>query len=263
MSAVVDYQPGESFVHKLHPLTKMAWALAVLILSLLYTDYRFAAAVLLFVLGTALIGGVLPALSRVLKGLVVFAFILFLIQVFFYDDGKVFFYVLPVGPGYLPVTDRGISLGIAIGIRMLTIVTSFLVVLATTRTRDIMVALVEKVKIPGDIAFMILTAIRFIPTFLNDLKQISDAQKARALVLEGWNPARKIKAYIPLAIPLVLMSLKKAQQMVLAMETRGYGIGPRSHLYELKTGAGDAGTLVLLACLVALGVVLRIKGMGI
>lgn len=262
MAVVVEYRQTNSPVHNLNPLTKMAWALAVLVFSIMFNDYRFLAGVLTSVLAVALLGEVTLPILKLYKGLLIFALILFIIQVTFYDEGRYLFPLIPLGQGYLRVTDVGIYLGISTALRMLTIVTSFLVFLATTRTQDILNALVEKAKVPYDIAFMILTSIRFIPTFLTDLKQISDAQKARGFVLEGWNPVKKIKAYLPLAVPLVLMSLRKAQQMVLSMETRGYGVGQRSHLRELHVSYRDFIALALIITMLAVGVYLRLNGFG-
>lgn len=263
MSVVIEYQRADSFVHHLNPLTKMVWALAVMTISILFTDYVALAVLLGIILGAALLGKVMPAVAKAYKGLVIFAFILLLIQVFFYREGYTVFHLLPIGEGYLSVTDQGLKFGLSMALRMLVIVTSFLIVLTTTRTQDMMAVLVEKVKLPNDIAMMILMSIRFIPSFLGDLKQISDAQKARAFVLEGWNPIKKLKGYFPIAIPLVLMSLRKAQQMVLAMETRGYGAGPRSYLRQLSWGYRDGISFAVILVGLGMGIVLRIQGIGI
>lgn len=263
MSDILEYQPGVSTIHGLHPLTKLGWALVILVLSLLFTDWIFVAAILASVWLVAFWAGVFPVLARSFKGLLIFAFILFAIQVFFYNEGRLYFYLLPFAHGYLPVTEHGVFLGLAMGLRMLTIVSSYLVFLSVTRTRDLLTALVEKVKLPNDVAFMILSALRFIPSFLNDLKNIADAQKARAFVLEGNNPIRKVKAYLPIAVPLVLMSLKKAERLALAMEARGYGHGTPTHLYEARAGLPDVAAVVILVFMVVMGLLLRLQGFGL
>lgn len=262
MSVVVEYLPVESFVHSLNPLTKIFGALSILIVSLLFTNPLYLAGVFVVVVSLAGVARVLQALAGSLKGLFIFAFILFFLEVLFYNEGAVYFHLIPIGGGYLSVTQAGVLLGIAMGLRMLTIVTSFLLFLATTRTQDFLTTLVETLKVSADMAFMILTSIRFIPTFLQELKQISDAQRSRAFVNEGWNPVRKVKAYLPIAVPLVLMSLKKTQQMVLAMETRGYGLGPRSHLRELTIKRTDKITMLFLVSLICVGILIRVKGYG-
>lgn len=262
MAGVVEYQPKDSPLHRLNPLAKMAWAFLVLALSMIYTDYRYLAGVFFSVLLMALLGGVFREVSRLFKGLFTFAFILFLMQVLFLHTGTELFKLIPLGRGYLAVTDGGVSFGLAMAFRMLSVVVSFLVFLTTTRTQDMLNTLVEKLRAPYDFAFMVLTAIRFIPTFLAELKQISDAQKARAFVVEGWNPATKVKAYLPIAVPLVLSSLKKARQMALAMETRGYGAGERTHLRELFIKGSDIAFIALNILILAAGIAVRAAGYG-
>ncbi|HEX3011959.1 MAG TPA: energy-coupling factor transporter transmembrane component T [Syntrophomonadaceae bacterium] len=263
MAGVIEYTAKDTFIHKLNPLSKMAWALLILVLSVIYTDFRCLLGLFLSVLLVALLGKVFKEIAGVFKGLAVFAFILFLMQILFYQPGEVIFTLLPMGKGYLPITDRGILLGIAMAFRMLAVIVSFMVFLSTTRTQDIFNALVEKAGIPYDFSFMVLTAIRFIPTFLNELNQISDAQKARAFVVESRNPIKKVKAYLALAVPLVLFSLKKARQTAIAMETRGYGAGKRTYFTELNMGLQDFIAIGAIILVLAMGITLRISGFGI
>ncbi|MEN6327251.1 MAG: energy-coupling factor transporter transmembrane component T [Syntrophomonas sp.] len=263
MAGVIEYANKETVIHKLNPLSKMAWAILILVLSVIYTDYRYLAGLFLSVILVAFLGKVFDEIAGVFKGLAIFAFILFLMQILFYQPGNVVLTLLPIGKGYLPITDQGILLGVAMAFRMLAVIVSFMVFLSTTRTQDILNALVERARIPYDFSFMVLTAIRFIPTFLNELNQISDAQKARAYVTESWNPVKKIKAYLPLAVPLVLLSLKKARQMAIAMETRGYGAGKRTYFTELSMGAQDFIVIGALFLALATGITLRVIGFGI
>lgn len=262
MAGVIEYAVKDTFIHKLNPLSKMAWALLILVLSVIYTDYRYLAGLFVSVLMVAWLGRVFKEIAGLFKGLAIFAFILFIMQVLFYQSGTVILILLPIGKGYLPVTDQGILLGMAMAFRMLAVIVSFMVFLTTTRTQDILNALVEKAKIPYDFSFMVLTAIRFIPTFLNELNQISDAQKARAFVVESWNPVKKVKAYLPLAVPLVMLSLKKARQMAIAMETRGYGAGKRTYFTELSLGSQDFAIMGAIFLVMAMGIAIRVAGYG-
>jgi energy-coupling factor transport system permease protein len=83
----------------------------------------------------------------------------------FYDQGNVLFHIIPFYDK-LPVTDYGLLTGVAMAARMMAIVLSFLVLLSTTRIQDLVFTMVEKFKVPYDYAFMFMTALRFIPTFL-------------------------------------------------------------------------------------------------
>jgi energy-coupling factor transport system permease protein len=262
LAAVAEYISRNSPIHRLNPLTKMIWALSILGVGLLFNDYRYLLALLASVLLVAAAAGVLRSLLPAASGLTVFALILLLSQALFYGQGQVLFYLVPVS-NRLAVTGPGLLSGIAMAARMMALVLSFLIFLATTRTRDIVLTLVEKLKVPYDYAFMFMTALRFIPAFFSEVRQVSEAQQARAYAVEGWNPVKKIRAYAPVAVPLVLLSLNKADQLAMAMETRGYSGGLRTCLREAKMGVADYGLSVLLALLLVGSAAARLAGYGL
>lgn len=262
MAAAVEYISKNSPVHRLNALTKIVWALVVLVAALMFNDYRYLLALLASVLMVALVARILGDLRPAALGLFIFALILLLIQSLFYNEGRILFYLIP-GANYIAVTDKGLLSGIAMAARMMTLVLSFMVFLTTTRTQEIVLTLVEKLKIPYDYAFMFMTALRFIPTFLGEVRQVSQAQQARGHALEGFNPIKKIKAYAPVTVPLVLISLNKAEYLAMAMETRGYGGGPRTYLREPRMGNSDYCMIILLFLFFVLVVSLRWVGYGI
>ncbi|MQL51497.1 energy-coupling factor transporter transmembrane protein EcfT [Desulfofundulus thermobenzoicus] len=257
MPGLVDYVPGASLLHRLHPLTKMFWALTVFALAMLFSQVPYLLALLGLVLVFAAAGGVLGVLRPACRGLFIFALVLLLIQALAVGEGRVLFYFLPWIPAW-PVTDGGLLLGVAMGLRMVVIVLSFLVFLATTETREIILVLVEKLRVPYDYAFMLMTAIRFVPTFFAEAHQVREAQQARGYRVEGSNPLQKIKAYAPVAVPLVLLSLRRAEHLAMAMETRGYGCGPRTYLREPRVKGVDYAVWGLLLLLLAAAVLIRL-----
>ncbi len=262
MAAAAEYIHRNSPVHRLNPLTKIFWALLILAVGLLFNDYRYLLSLLASVVIVAAAAGILKNLLPLAVGLSVFALILLLIQALFYNQGQVLFYLNPVN-NVLAVTDLGLLSGVAMAARMMALVLSFLVFLATTRTQDIVLTLVEKLKVPYDYAFMFMTALRFIPTFFGEVRQISEAQQARGHAVEGWNPVKKIKAYVPVAVPLVLLSLNKADQLAMAMETRGYSGGQRTYLREPIMRGVDYSLTAILTLILAFSVAARLTGHGI
>ncbi len=261
MAALIEYLPKDSPVHRLNALTKFFWALFTLGFGLLFNDYRYLLALLASVLLVAALARVLQNLLPVISGLTVFAAMLFLIQTLFYNQGQVLFYLIP-GVDWVPVTFQGLLSGLAMAARMMTIILSFLVFLATTRTQDIVLTLVEKFKIPYDYAFMFLTALRFIPSFLNEVKMVSAAQQARGHAIEGINPFKKIKSYAPVMIPLVLLSINKAENIAMAMETKGYCGGHRTSLRETKMKHADYLLTAALILLLVSSAAARAAGYG-
>jgi len=245
------YNRGESFVHRLSPLTKMLWCAAVLAVGVAFNHPLYLGAVLGTVICVALLGKQGRELARSLSGLGVLSLILFLIQILFYHEGRVVLALVPLGHGYGHVTTDGILFGLAMVFRMNSILLSVFVLLATTQPREIVLALVEKLRVPYDYAFMFTTALRFIPVLLAEARVILAAQETRGCAVSGHNPLRKLKAYIPLAVPLVMISLNKAERLAISLETRAFGSGNRTSYYECRLAAAD-----MLCMVIVVGVLL-------
>lgn len=261
MARVIEYVYRESMIHDLNPLSKLAWALGVMVLALTFNDVYYLLALLSTVVAVALLGKVLKDLASVFKGLTVFAGILVFLQVLFFQGGEVLFYLLP--GQLLPVTGEALYLGLAMGVRMMAVVLSFLIFLATTQFKDIILVLTEKLKLPYDYVFMFMTALRFVPTFMAEAVQIRYAQQVRGCPVDSGNPLQKIKAYVTVALPLVLISLKKAERLAIAMETRGYGSGSRTYYKEPALTKLDMLVVLLILALIMLALFLRIQGYGV
>lgn len=242
-------------------MTKLCWALFILAGGLLFSDYRYLLVLCASVLAVAAAGKVLKDLLPVTAWLAFFALLILLLQALLFNEGQVLFYFYPPAK-VLAITDQGLCSGLAMALRMLTLVLSFLVIVTTTQTRDIILTLVEKLKVPYDYAFMFMTALRFVPTFMGEVRQITEAQQARGYAVEGWNPVKRIKAYAPVAVPLVLISLNKAENLAMAMETRGYGGGRRTYLREPKMRKRDYGLTAILLLLTVGSVAARLAGFG-
>lgn len=259
MSGVADYIAKESPVHRLHPLTKLFWSLAIVSVSFIFQDPIGQMAILASVILVALIGRVLKELIPAFIGLLVIAGIFVLFQIFFISDGRTLFSLIP-GTRFGRITDVGLWTCLAMAGRMIVITASFPVMMATTQIKDLVVALVNSLRIPYAYAFMFVTSLRFIPTFLGEMNQIVQAQCSRGYVTESRNPIRKLFSLAPLAVPLLISSVRKAQRLAVSMETRGFGSGQRSHLHEIRFGTGDLVAFICMAGLGAVAIFIRIKG---
>lgn len=258
MTVANEYIPGNSPIHSMTPLAKIIWTSVVMILALLFNHPLYLLALFFSVLLVAKIAGVLKVLISTLKSLFLFSLILILLQVLFTKEGEVIFYITE----YLPVTKNAVYLGTAMGLRMMAAVLSFLIFLLTTRFKDIIQTLTNNLKLPIDYVFIFMTALRFIPTFLNEIKQVKEAQSCRGCSLDGWNPLVKIKAYAAVALPLVLVSLQKADKLAMAMETRGCGSGPRTCYREQKMSSADLSLVFISILLAVFAVLARLNGYG-
>jgi energy-coupling factor transporter transmembrane protein EcfT len=95
---------------------------------------------------------------------------------------------------------------------------------------------------------MLSIALRFVPILLQDYHRIKEAQKARGAQFRRGSPFSRGKAFVALLTPFVMNALRKADEMALAMEARGYERGPRTYMHELRFRRSDllAGLIVLM-----------------
>ena len=121
--------------------------------------------------------------------------------------------------GPLRITEEGVRAGLALGLRVLAIAaTSAVFVLTTTPTR-LADALVQQARIPARFAYGALAAYQAVPRFATDLLDLRAARRTRGLP-GGWHPR--------VVFGLLVLAIRHADRVALAMDARGFGVGPRS-----------------------------------
>jgi energy-coupling factor transport system permease protein len=263
---MIEYLYKDSPIHRLHPLTKLGFAAAVMIMAMLFTHPLYLLTIIALVMILSFIGKILKASVGYLVTMAFFAAIVLVLQCLFVNKGHVYFTLIPAGwplvGGWLPVSRGGLLFGTAMALRVMAIVSVFPLIITTTQPRDIVMSLVETLKVPYDYAFMFTTALRFIPVIISEVTMIYQAQLSRAYAVEGWNPFKKIKAFAPIAFPIVFIAIEKADRLGLSMELRGYGSGKRTHLRKLAVTPLDWLFLVSMILVLSLAIWMRVQGMG-
>jgi biotin transport system permease protein/energy-coupling factor transport system permease protein len=232
-----QYISRESLVHKLDPRVKI---LAVIAFSIIIL--RVESAVWMLIGITAALAGLrmlarLPRkdILQALKPAAPFFVCLFLLYLLFTPGQPLPFF--PLGP--LLISYEGLMLGIVqIWKFLLLLVAASLLTMTTTQSE--LVGGLERLLRPlnilrissHDTAMLIGLALRFIPTLQNEMRNVRDAQLARGA---DFNPRRwsgKIKAAGLLTLPLLTNIVRHSDDLVDAMEARGYQSGRRSYLYD-------------------------------
>ena len=109
---------------------------------------------------------------------------------------------------------------------------------------------------------MMTIALRFIPTLIEETDQIMSAQKARGADLESGGLMQRVRALIPILIPLFISSFRRAIDLATAMECRCYHGGEgRTRLRQPRFLLHDFLALGLGAALVAAVAILRTMGL--
>ena len=169
--------------------------------------------------------------------------------------------LIKLGP--VSITKQGLWMAFYLVIRLVYLVIGSSVMTFTTTPNQLTDGLekgfqfLKKVHIPvHEIAMMMSLALRFVPTLLEETDKIMQAQKARGADLEGGNVIARIKALIPILVPLFVSSFRRAYDLATAMECRCYHGGEgRTRMKSIHMAKRDVIGLITVG-LVIFGVVL-------
>ena len=245
MLNVIDYVPGDTLLHRLNPVTKLALAAAIIIATFLSDTYAALVGLLAFTLLLAVYAGVFARLARLLKLLVPVALIMLVLQLIFVRSGEALFAF---------VTDAGLITGGKACLRLLGVALPLVLMLMVTKLNDLANACVEQLHLPYKYAFTFTTALRFVPVFSQEMNAIIEAQTARGVAYDTNNPFKKMKLMLPLCVPLLISSVGKTDATALAAEQRGFYLRTRESSYKRYPIVGrDLVAFAVCAALIALG----------
>ena len=131
----------------------------------------------------------------------------------------IYFYVLP--NEMIPVTASAILSGLASAIRFVFFIWVADLITSITPTGDIVLTM-SKAKCPPEASIAIGIAFSYIPVLKNEIGTVIEAQKSRGASFESKNPIKKIKAYIPVIVPGLFISILKGREIARAIEARGF-----------------------------------------
>ncbi|SFM41771.1 energy-coupling factor transport system permease protein [Gracilibacillus orientalis] len=233
-----QFVPGNSMVHRLDPRSKLMVIFTFVIIVFFANNsvsygWLTLFALILILLTKLHIGYILKGITPVWF-LIIFTFILHLIIT---KEGPVL-----IDIGGFAIHKGGVLQGLTISWRffLLVLVTSLLTL--TTSPMEITDAIEEllapfkKIKVPvHELALMMSISLRFIPTLLDETEKISKAQASRGVDLRTGSIKDRVYAIVPLLVPLFISAFKRAEDLAMAMEARGYrGSEGRTKLRQLQ-----------------------------
>lgn len=251
------YLAGDSVIHRLDPRTKLSVMFLILIFIFFANNLASYALFGVFTIGSVLLTGI--SLKVFLKGLRPMILLILLtvgLQLFFTRTGEIYWQWR-----FLALTDEGIRNAIFIFLRFVFIIFISTLLTLTTKPLEITDGL-EKLLYPfkhflpvHEIALMLSIALRFVPTLLEETDKIMDAQWARGVDFNTGSLLQRIKAVIPILVPLFVSAFDRAYDLSIAMEARGFQGGEgRSKYRQLIWHSKDmwAVWLTVIVCLVVL-----------
>ena len=259
-----QYFPGNSLLHRMDPRMKLI--ITVLYIVMIFCAKNVLAFAFLLSLTIALALFSCISLRVILRGIRPIVFIV-LFTVFF----NIF---LTEGQGeplaafwILKVYKEGIVRALLMALRVIILITGTGVLLTYTTSPIALADAIEsllgplkKIHVPvHEFAMMMTIALRFIPTLIEETDRIMSAQKARGADFSNGSIARRVKALIPILIPLFVSAFKRAEELAVAMECRCYRGGEgRTKLHVLHYRFSDFVWLFLFVLFLAAVILINI-----
>lgn len=246
--------PGNSPVHRFDPRLKI-------VMTILYIVLLFAASNPLGLTLSILFLGVmytvakipLKMIGRSLKPILPIILFTAVLNLFFVTGtGEPLVQVW-----FLKIYAEGVRYAVLMAVRVVALIAGTSLLTYTTSPIVLTDAIEQLLKPLGklhfpvhELAMMMSIALRFIPTLIEETDKIMNAQKARGAMLDAGKLADRIKALVPVLIPLFISAFRRADELAMAMECRCYRGGDgRTRLKVLRCTRQDYISLaVCLAC---------------
>ncbi|CAG9610068.1 energy-coupling factor transporter transmembrane component T family protein [Pseudoneobacillus rhizosphaerae] len=255
------YVPMDSVIHRMDPRSK-------LLLVFLFVCIVFLANNLLTYILLGLFTLLMLGMSKIpfrflyagLKPVVFLVIFTLILHLFLTKEGELLFKL-----GWIEIYEEGLRQGIFISLRFfyLILMTSLLTLTTTpieiTDGLETLLNPMKKIKFPvHEMALMMSISLRFIPTLMQETDKIMKAQMARGVEFSSGPIKDRLKAIVPLLIPLFVSSFKRAEELAIAMEARGYRGGEgRTKYRQLVWTYIDTIILTFMAILTILLILFR------
>ncbi|MEC0094084.1 energy-coupling factor transporter transmembrane component T family protein [Paenibacillus macquariensis] len=232
-----QYWETNSLFHRLDPRTKIISIIIIMLSFLMLETFISYVVATILVLGMVLMSKIPFHIFR--SGLRPVLFVLmftFLYHVVFTKGNVIWSW------SFIEITMEGLHNGILIVWRIILLILLSSMLTLTTQPLTLahglekLLAPLSKLNVPVEqFSLMIVIAIRFIPTFVQELNRILLAQKARGYDITSLTLPKRIFAYIPMLIPLLFTIIQRAEQLTYAIDARAYGNGKgRTTFKQLK-----------------------------
>ena len=254
-----QYYPGNSLLHRTDPRIKLIILIEYLLLVLVAKSELAALLSLTFTVFLIAVSGVrFSVLIKSAKPLIFVLIFTATVNLFFTaNEGDPL-----IAWKFIKIYESGIRNAVMMLFRLLSLVlgTSVLISFTTsplelTDAIESLLSPLKKAKVPvHEFAMMMSIALRFIPTLIEETDKIISAQKARCADFESGNLLKRLKALIPILIPLFVSAVRRAEELADAMECRCYHGGEgRTKLKVMKSSVKDY-VFLLSVTLITVGV---------
>lgn len=232
-----QYYQTDSIIHRLDPRVKLATTFLFIISLFLFKGILGYAVAAVFLVSIIKLSNV--PFKFMVRGMKAIAFLLLITVLFnlFLTPGEAVFTLWKFS-----ITKEGIKTAALLAVRLCFLIIGSSVMTLTTTPNQLtdgmekMMSPLKKINVPvHEIAMMMSIALRFIPILSEETDKIMKAQLARGADFETGNLIKRVKAMVPILVPLFISAFRRANDLAMAMEARCYRGGEhRTKMKPLK-----------------------------
>ncbi len=257
-----QYYPSNSFVHKCDPRTKILFLIVYIVAVFLAKSfYALGVCAATFVLIAAVSGVPFKSLLKSVKAVLFLLLFMTVLNLFFYNGKTVLWQW-----GFIKISKEAVYFTIFLAVRLfLLVLGSSLLTLTTTPVSladgiESLLSPLKLIRFPvHELALIMSIALRFIPILTDETGRIMNAQKARGADFESGGLIKRVKAVLPVLIPLLISAFRRADELGDAMDARCYsGSKVRTKYKKLTFAWRDFIAFFVGAVLLAGVILLRI-----
>ena len=250
-----QYYPTDSLIHKMDPRCKILLTIAYMVAIFLVKSYLGYLLIATLLFTTVAISKVpLKVVVKSVRAVIFLLIFTLLINLLFYKQGKII-----VSWWKITITWQGVDYAVKMLFRLTMLVMGASMLTFTTTATELTDGIeallypLKFIKVPvHDIAIIMSIALRFIPTLVEETQKIMNAQKARGAELDTGNFFKRVKAMLPILIPLFVSAFRRADELADALDARCYNASEnRTKMKVLKFTLKDIVGMLVVAIIVA------------
>lgn len=248
MATIFEYEPIETPIHKLNPITKVVIFFSITFLSGFYLDPRYKLPLLVVLVALCFVARLPFKKYKNLFWVAVFAVFLassyrgiFMVNPNYFKSFQAEFVstqLFQITPESFPVFGRtAITYGTLLWMSAPPLTTATVVLAMAcfmhTTSQSEFIQVLEAIRLPNSIVFSLMVALRFIPTMIRQMETIQTAQTLRGWQIKSRNPIKVIKGYLPLMAPITRYVVDSVDHMTISSKNRAFGANRPTGLRDI------------------------------
>jgi len=219
----------DTFLKRMYPMTKIWASLGFIVGVFTFSNYYISSVIFVLALLVILKEKMFKEFKVLLIAAILLGISLFLIQGILSPSNQTVVWNIIPGTG-ITLYQEGLTTAANVYCRIVPLIAVLFIAIRTLNITELGVAL-NKAGVSYRASFVLTSTFQIIPVLNKEMHQVMNAQKSRGLNTEG-NLLNRMKAFIPIMVPLISNSIMKVQNQVVALESKGFNSSAKKTYYR-------------------------------